>query len=65
MSELSGPALCVGVQVVVFWEHAFVLNGSLYELTLTDIRVFEGQKSTCIRDLESAIPKGITLEHKI
>jgi hypothetical protein len=27
--------------------------------------VFEGQKSTCIRDLESAIPKGITLEHKI
>lgn len=52
------PALYVGVLAVVFREHAFVLNCPLYELTLMEIYVPEGQKPTCIRDLESVIHKG-------
>jgi hypothetical protein len=59
------PALYVGVLAVVFREHAFVLNCPLYELTLMEIYVLEGQRPTCIRDLESVIPKGITLRHNL
>jgi hypothetical protein len=59
------PVLCVGVLAVVFRDHAFIPNCPLFELKLMEIYVLEGQKPTHIRDLESVIRKGITLEHKI